>query len=71
MDQDLNHKAQEIKENCLETQVLFDKNDAQTLKKRQQIKEKLINNIGITEDVDELLTSIEHYYFKDCRMIKQ
>ena len=70
MDHDLNHKAQEIKENCLETKVSFDKNDAQTLKKRQQIKEKLINNIGITEDVDELLTSIEHYCFIILQSLK-
>ena len=70
MDQDLNHKAQEIKENCLETEVSFDKNDTQTLKKRQQIKEKLINNIGITEDVDELLTSIEHYCFIILQSLK-
>ncbi len=70
MDQDLNQKAQELKENCLETQVAFDKNDTQTLKKRQQIKEKLINNIGITGDVDALLTSIEHYCFIILQSLK-
>lgn len=70
MDQDLNHKAQELKENCLETEISSDKNDAQTLNKRQQIKEKLINNIGITEDVDELLTSIEHYCFIILQSLK-
>ena len=70
MDQDLNQKAQELKENCLKTQVAFDKNDTQTLKKRQQIKEKLINNIGITGDVDALLTSIEHYCFIILQSLK-
>ena len=41
----------------------FDKNDAQTLKKRQQVKEKLTKNTEITEDVEELLISIEQYCF--------
>jgi|TARA_B110000908_G_C9923968_1_gene300916 hypothetical protein len=63
MDRNLNQKAFEFKENCLSTEISFDKNDAQTLKKRQQVKEKLTKNTEITEDVEELLTSIEQYCF--------
>jgi len=63
MDRNLNQKAFEFKENCLSTEISFDKNDAQTLKKRQQVKEKLTKNIEITEDVEELLISIEQYCF--------
>ena len=63
MDRNLNQKAFEFKENCLSTEISFDKNDAQTLEKRQQVKEKLTKNTEITEDVEELLTSIEQYCF--------
>ena len=63
MDRNLNQKAFEFKENCLSTEISFDKNDDQTLKKRQQVKEKLTKNTEITEDVEELLTSIEQYCF--------
>lgn len=63
MDRNLNQKAFEFKENCLSTEISFDKNDAQTLKKKQQVKEKLTKNTEITEDVEELLISIEQYCF--------
>jgi hypothetical protein len=63
MDRNLNQKAFEFKENCLSTEISFDKNDAQTLKKKKQVKEKLTKNTEITEDVEELLISIEQYCF--------
>ncbi|WP_088323118.1 hypothetical protein [Polaribacter tangerinus] len=63
MDRNLNQEAFKFKENCLSTEISFDENDAQTLKKRQQVKEKLTKNTEITQDIDELLTSIEQYCF--------
>ena len=53
MDRNLNQKAFEFKENCLSTEISFDKNDAQTLKKRQQVKEKLTKNTEMLEARDK------------------
>ena len=63
MDRNLNQEGFEFKEHCLKTEISFDENDAQTQQRRQQVKEKLIKSIGITQDVDELITAIEHYCF--------
>ena len=41
MDRNLNQKAFEFKENCLSTEISFDKNDAQTLKKKTTSKRKI------------------------------
>jgi len=63
MDQDLNQEAFESKHNSFKADFVYDKKDAQTLEKRQQVKEKLTKNTEITEDLEELLTSIEQYCF--------
>ena len=70
MDRNLNQKAFEFKENCLSTEISFDKNDAQTLEKRQQVREKLKKSMKTTQDVDELLSSIEHYCFIILKSLK-
>jgi len=63
MDRNLNQKDFEFKENWLSSEKSFDENDAQTLDKREQVKEKLTKSIETTQDIDELLTSIEQYCF--------
>jgi hypothetical protein len=70
MDRNLNQKDFEFKENWLSSEKSFDKNDAQTLDKREQVKEKLSKSIETTQDIDELLTSIEQYCFIILQSLK-
>lgn len=70
MDRNLNQKDFEFKENWLSSERSFDENDAQTLDKREQVKEKLTKSIETTQDIDELLTSIEQYCFIILQSLK-
>ena len=70
MDQDLKQEAFESKHNSCKADFVYDKKDAQTLEKRQQVREKLKKSMKTTQDVDELLSSIEHYCFIILKSLK-
>lgn len=70
MDRKLNLEAYELQEHWQNNQISFDENDSITLEKRQLVKEKLINNFQINENVDDLITSLECYCFIILQSLK-